>query len=112
MIIKRHQHTTPETHDADRLKFDGFEIDTLGRNVYVDGEKIDLTAKEYDVLTFLARNKGIVMTRDKILNGVWGYDYFGDDRTVDWQIKLLRGKIGKYRDMIHTVRGVGYKFEP
>lgn len=112
VIIKRHQHTTPETHDTNRLKFDGFEIDTLGRNVYVDGEKIDLTAKEYDVLTFLARNKGIVITRDKILNGVWGYDYFGDDRTVDWQIKLLRGKIGKYRDMIHTVRGVGYKFEP
>ena len=57
------------------------------------------------------KNKGIVLSRDKILNEVWGYDYFGDDRTVDWQIKLLRGKLGDCRDLIHTIRGVGYKLE-
>lgn len=57
------------------------------------------------------RGKGIVLTRDQILSAVWGYDYFGEDRTVDWQIKLLRNKLGKYREMIHTVRGVGYKFD-
>lgn len=93
------------------MKFGGLEIDTLGRTLCVDGEKTELTAKEYDLLCYLAENKGIVLTRDKILNAVWGYDYFGEDRTVDWQVKLLRGKLGKYRDMIHTVRGAGYKFD-
>ena len=77
----------------------------------MDGEKTELTAKEYDLLMYLANNKGIVLTRDKILNAVWGYDYFGEDRTVDWQIKLLRNKLGEYRNMIHTIRGVGYKFD-
>ena len=110
VIISRHKKTDPET--SDNLVFSDLEIDMLGHNVYVDGEKIELTAKEYDLLKFLVQNKGIVMSRDKILNGVWGYDYFGDDRTVDWQIKLLRGKLGDHREMIHTVRGVGYKFEP
>ena len=112
VIISRHKKVTSEVKPTDRLVFDGLEIDTLGHNVYVDGEKTELTAKEYDLLTFLVRNRGIVMSRDKILNGVWGYDYFGDDRTVDWQIKLLRGKLGSYREMLKTVRGVGYKFEP
>lgn len=110
VIISRHQKPIPE--GSDRLVFAGLEIDALGHNVYIDGEKTELTAKEYDILTFLVRNKGIVMSRDKILNGVWGYDYFGDDRTVDWQIKLLRIKLGSCRDMLKTVRGVGYKFEP
>ena len=90
VIVNRHKKLVPEAETSERIVFSGLEIDTLGRNVYVDGEKIELTAKEYDVLTFLVRNKGIVMTREKILNGVWGYDYFGEDRTVDWQIKLLR----------------------
>lgn len=112
VIVGRHKKPVSEAETSVRLVFAGLEIDTLGHNVYVDGKKIELTAKEYDVLTFLVRNKGIVMTRDKILNGVWGYDYFGEDRTVDWQIKLLRSKLGSYREMIHTVRGVGYKFEP
>ena len=67
--------------------------------------------KEYDLLLYLARHKGIVLSRDQILNAVWGYDSFGYDRTVDWQVKLLRSKLGKYRDMIQTIRGVGYKFE-
>ena len=93
------------------IRFAGLTIDTLGRVLYVDGEKTELTAKEYDILLYLVNNRGIVLTRDKILNAVWGYDYFGEDRTVDWQIKLLRNKLGRYRGMIHTVRGVGYKFD-
>lgn len=113
VIIKRHSGMQPA---ADRgqsavMKFGGLEIDTLGHVLYVDGEKTELTAKEYSLLLYLAENRGIVLTREKILSAVWGYNYYGDDRTVDWQIKLLRGKLGKYRDKIHTIRGVGYKFE-
>ena len=97
--------------DSGRLTVGGIEIDTLGRTVTVDGKKADLTAKEYALLVLLVKNKGIVLSRDRILNEVWGYDSFGVDRTVDWQIKLLRGKLGAYRDSIKTVRGGGYKFE-
>lgn len=93
------------------LSSSGITVDTLGHTVSVDGEKVELTAKEYDILLLLIKNRGIVFSRDKILNEVWGYDYFGDDRTVDWQIKLLRNKLGEKRDCIATVRGVGYKFE-
>ena len=82
-----------------------------GSSVSIDGERAELTLKEYDLLTYLARNRGIALSRDQILDGVWGYDSFGDERTVDWQIKLLRSKLGKHRDHIRTVRGVGYKFE-
>ena len=112
VIIKRHVKTNDVSErKMSTLKFSGLEIDTLGHDLYVDGEKTELTAKEYDLLLYLAGNKGIVLSRDKILDAVWGYEYFGEDRTVDWQIKLLRNKMGKYRDMIHTVRGVGYKFD-
>ena len=112
VIIKRHAKPLEKAEkESSALKFGGLEIDTLGHILFVDGEKVDLTAKEYDVLLYLANNKGIVLTRDQILSAVWGYDYFGEDRTVDWQIKLLRNKLGKYREMIHTIRGVGYKFD-
>ena len=112
VIIKRHVKTpTDQGKQSAVLKFTGLEIDTLGHVLYVDGKKTELTAKEFELLFYLTNNKGIVLTRDKILSAVWGYDYFGEDRTVDWQIKLLRGKLGKYRNMIHTVRGVGYKFD-
>ena len=109
VIISRHRISKPA--NSNRIKANGIEIDTLGHNVYIDGDKTELTAKEYGILVYLVENKGIVLSRDKILNAVWGYEYFGDDRTVDWQIKLLRNKLGKYRDAIHTIRGVGYKFE-
>ena len=98
-------------NESHHLYAKGIEIDTLGYNVFIDGEKADLTTKEYAILVYFLNNKGIVLSRDKILNEVWGYDYFGDDRTVDWQIKLLRSKLGSYRDSIRTIRGVGYKFE-
>ena len=112
VIIKRHLKTdSAENKKTAALQISGLEIDTLGHDLYVDGEKTELTAKEYDLLLYLAENKGIVLTREQILNAVWGYDYFGEDRTVDWQIKLLRNKLGRYRELIHTVRGVGYKFD-
>ncbi len=87
------------------------QVDRLGRNVYIDGKKIDLTTKEYDILMFFMENRGIALSREKILNAVWGYDYYGDGRVVDWQIKLLRAKLGDKRDCIITLRGMGYKFE-
>lgn len=110
VIIKRHGTGKPKKADG-VIAFRGLELDTLGHTVRVDGSDTDLTAKEYGILLYLMNNRGIVLTRDQILNQVWGYDYFGDDRTVDWQIKLLRSKLGKYRECIHTIRGVGYKFE-
>ena len=112
VIIKRHAKDASAAEKKDAvIEFGGMKIDTLGRDLYLDGNRIELTAKEYDLLLYLVRHKGIVMTRDRILSNVWGYDSFGYDRTVDWQMKLLRGKLGPYRDMIQTIRGVGYKFE-
>lgn len=93
------------------LKFEGLEIDMAGRNVYVDGEKAELTPKEYELLFYLVRNKGIALTREKLLYDVWGFDFYGDDRTVDTHIKMLRGNLKEYRKFIVTLRGLGYKFE-
>lgn len=91
--------------------FDGLEINEIGRDVYIDGVKLDLSPKEFELLVFLADNKGIALSRDQILNSVWDYDYFGDARTVDTHIKKLRLKLGDKGDFIQTVRGLGYKFE-
>ena len=92
-------------------KYGGLEIDIPGRNVYVDGKRVDLTPREYELLFYLINNEGIVVTREQLLSQVWGYDYFGDDRTVDTHIKMLRNNLGPYRDYIVTARGMGYKFE-
>ncbi len=93
------------------LKFEGLEIDMAGRSVYVDGAKAELTPKEYELLFYLVRNKGIALTREKLLYDVWGFDFYGDDRTVDTHIKMLRGNLKDYRKFIVTLRGLGYKFE-
>ena len=93
------------------LTFGGLTIDIPGRSVSVDGNRIELTPKEYDLLFYLVENKNIALSRDKLLRDVWGYDFFGDDRTIDTHIKNLRNNLGPYRDMIVTLRGVGYKFE-
>ena len=111
VVISRKPAPKADGADSRHIIVDGIDIDTLGRTVLIDGEKADLTAKEYALFLILVKNKGIVLSRDRILNEVWGYDSFGVDRTVDWQIKLLRSKLGAYRDSIKTVRGVGYKFE-
>lgn len=91
--------------------YEGLEVDMLGRVVTVDGKRKELTPKEYDLLVYLIKNKNIALSREKILNEVWGYDFFGEDRTVDTHVKMLRNSIGKYRDKIITIRGMGYKFE-
>ena len=93
------------------LKFEGLEIDMAGRNVYVDGVKAELTPKEYELLFYLVRNKGIALSREKLLYDVWGFDFYGDDRTVDTHIKMLRSNLKDYRKFIVTLRGLGYKFE-
>ncbi len=109
-VINRSK-TDISENDSGIIIVGGMEIDTFGLTVTVDGTRNELTAKEYALLMFFVNNRGIVLTRDQILNEVWGYDSFGVDRTVDWQIKLLRSKLGSCRDCIKTVRGVGYKFE-
>lgn len=92
-------------------KFEGLEINFASRDVFIDGEKANLTPKEYDLLFFLVRNKNIALSRNKLLEEVWGYDFFGDDRTIDTHIKMLRNNLGPYRKFIVTLRGLGYKFE-
>ena len=92
--------------------FGDLVIDTASHSVRIGGEEAPLTPKEFDLLVFLASNKGIALSRETILQKVWNYDYYGEDRTVDTHIKMLRGHLGKYRDYIVTVWGVGYKFDP
>lgn len=94
-----------------RIVSDGLEIDIAGRNVVVDGKKISMTPKEYELLFYLVNNAGIAISREKLLNDVWGYDFYGDDRTVDTHIKMLRASLGEYRNKIVTLRGLGYKIE-
>ena len=108
-IIKRsHSNSAP---NKEILEFDGLKVDFTGRIVYVDGQKIDLSPKEYELFFYLVRNRGIALTREKLINDVWGYDFFGDDRTLDTHIKLLRKALGPYSSHIVTLRGVGYRFE-
>lgn len=96
---------------AEKLTFEGLEINMTGREVIVDGKAASLTPKEYDLLFYLVRNKGIALSREKLLEEVWGYDFYGDDRTVDTHIKMLRNSLGEYRKFIVTLRGMGYKFD-
>lgn len=107
VIVKRHQ----KTIENETLEFEGLRIDLDGKVVYVDEERVEMTPKEYDLLVFLATNENIALSRDKLLSKVWGYDFYGDDRTVDTHIKMLRNSIKDYRKFIVTVRGTGYKFE-
>ncbi len=108
-IVKRNS-TTAAT-PAETEKFEGLEINFTSRDVFIDGEKANLTPKEYDLLFYLVRNKNIALSRNKLLEDVWGYDFYGDDRTIDTHIKMLRNNLGPYRKFIVTLRGLGYKFE-
>ena len=108
-VTKRHTAGAPASRES--LKFEGLEIDMQGRNVYVDGEKLELTPKEYELLFYLVKNIGIALSREKLLSDVWGFDFYGDDRTVDTHIKMLRRSLKEYRKFIVTLRGLGYKFE-
>lgn len=108
-VTKRRQTNKQETLSS--MKFEGLELDFGGRNVYVDGEKVSLTPLEYELLFYMAKNNGIALSREKLLSEVWGFDFFGDDRTVDTHIKMLRSSLKEYRKFIVTLRGLGYKFE-
>ena len=89
----------------------GLRADLTARIVYVDGRRADMTPKEYDLFFYMLKNRNIALTREKLITEVWGYDYFGDDRTLDTHIKLLRKSLGPYADFIVTLRGVGYRFD-
>lgn len=109
-VLKRNEQKKEE-EPSDIVQFEGLTIDMAGRNVYVDGEKAELTPKEYEILFYFVKNKGIALTREKLLMDVWGFDFYGDDRTVDTHIKMLRSNLKQYRKFIVTLRGLGYKFE-
>jgi DNA-binding response OmpR family regulator len=109
-VLKR-GNAAQEKNLKEKIDFEGLSIDMSGREVYVNGERASMTPKEYDLLFYLVKNKNIALSRDKLLEEVWGYDFFGDDRTVDTHIKMLRNSLGEYRKFIVTLRGMGYKFE-
>ncbi len=105
-ILKR---TKPESKEL--KSYDGIVIDNEGRTVTVDGKQVELSFREYELLKYLLDNENIALSRDKILNTVWNYDYYGDSRTIDSHIKKIRHKLGKKGKHIQTIRGIGYKFE-
>lgn len=104
-ILKRNSGTN------NTYTFDGLTINDLAHEVRVDGQKVNLTPKEYELLKYMVTNKNIALSREQLLTNIWGYDFFGDDRTIDTHIKTLRNNLGKYRKFIVTVRALGYKFE-
>lgn len=110
-ILKRSNNISSDTTNASILSFDGLKIDKDKHCVTIDNVTLSLSPTEYDLLLYMAENKGIALSREQILNSIWGYDYFGDLRTVDTHIKRLRIKLSSKSDFIQTVRGVGYRFE-
>jgi len=110
-VLKRGERGIVSGQKRDILQIEGLKIDFTGRMVYIDDVRIDLSPKEYDLLFYMARNKSIALTRENLITNVWGYDFYGDDRTLDTHIKLLRRSLGPYSKFIVTLRGVGYRFE-
>ena len=109
-IMKR-SHPATSSQPRNILNFHGLTIDFSARTVAVDGQRVDLTPKEYDLLNYLVKNRGIALTREKLISNIWGYDFYGDERTLDTHIKMLRKNLGPYNTYIVTLRGVGYRFE-
>jgi len=93
------------------FKYKNLVIDKVGHSVFINDKEVTLTPKEYNLLLYFIDNKNVALSREQLLNKVWGYDFFGDDRTIDTHIKMLRNNLGEYRNLIKTVRAVGYKFE-
>ncbi len=110
-VLKRVQGTHSNPMKKDLFTFQGLTLDFSARVVTIDGERVDMTPKEYALFAYLVKNEGIALTREQLIRDVWGYDFFGDDRTLDTHMKLLRKSIGKYSRLIVTLRGVGYRFE-
>ena len=96
---------------TDTYIYQELKVDFKGHVVYIKDNELKLTPKEYDLLVYFINNKNVALSREELLSKIWGYDFFGDDRTVDTHIKMLRNNLGEYRDLIQTVRGMGYKFE-
>jgi len=95
----------------DKFIYQDLEIDFIGHTIKIKNEEINVTPKEFELLTYFINNQNVAISRESLLSKLWGYDYFGDDRTIDTHIKMLRNNLGIYRDLIKTVRGIGYKFE-
>ena len=95
----------------DEYVYKNLRINYLGHTVYINNKEVKLTPKEYEMLVYFVQNKGIALSREALLNKIWGYDFFGDDRTIDTHIKMLRNSMGEYRNLITTVRGMGYRYE-
>ncbi len=108
-IVKRS--SGDRENKKDIFTIEGLTVDFTGRLVYIENEKIDMSPKEYDLFFYMVKNRGIALTRERLITDVWGYDFFGDDRTLDTHIKLLRKSLGDYSKNIVTLRGVGYRFE-
>lgn len=102
---------TNQMEKSEQLSYGGIEIDKAAHEVVIDGKSVELSYKEFELLVYFMENKGIALSREKILNNVWNYDYFGDARTIDTHVKKLRSKMGEKGDMIKTIWGMGYKFE-
>lgn len=109
-VLKRSQ-KSEEQLQKDIVSFEGLSVDFTGRIVTIDGVRIDMSPKEYELFFYLVKNRGIALKREQLINQVWGYDFYGDDRTLDTHIKLLRKSLGEYSKYVVTLRGVGYRFE-
>ena len=107
-VLKRSKNSQKELNI---FESDGIKVDFSGRIVYIDGEKVDMSPKEYELFFYLVKNRNIAISRERLITEVWGYDFYGDDRTLDTHIKILRKTLGKYSGKIVTLRGVGYRFE-
>ena len=110
-VLKRSCRSTAREQEHECVALDGMRVDFTARQVLIDGSELDLSPKEYELLFYMVRNKNIALTREKLICDVWGYDFYGDDRTLDTHIKLLRKQLGDYARYITTLRGVGYRFE-
>ncbi|MBP1744869.1 MAG: winged helix family two component transcriptional regulator [Firmicutes bacterium] len=110
-VIFRRNDKAKKEEDRQKYEYKDLLVDFESQNVFVDGAKIKMTPKEYDLLEYLIRNRNMVLSRDMLLDGAWGIDFMGDDRTVDTHVKMLRESLGRYRNLVVTVWGKGYKFE-
>lgn len=110
-IMKRRESGDRVNTNKNVVRLDGLLVDFDARQVSIDGKNIDMTPKEYELFFYMVKNRGIALSRESLISNVWGYDYYGDDRTLDTHIKLLRKSLGEYANRIVTLRGVGYRFE-
>lgn len=111
LVARVKAHLKRTTSNNENYTYKNLIVDYKGRKVTINDKEVNLTPKEYELLTYFIKNKGIALSREQLLNNVWDYDYYGDDRTVDTHIKMLRKSLGDYRNLIKTIREVGYKYE-